>query len=164
MLKHCSQCERTVLPNAEGLCPGCRNANYLSDIASEVLEAKSIMSVAVLRGHASFPAICPFCGVPATTSSVLTWRRTSPHVTNDSGMTAIRAGFIGLIFDRLLRARDQVISFRLPRCGACLNKKLEISKIVWDDYCLHAYCHPAFSNALKNQAKQSAASDEEEVV
>jgi predicted RNA-binding Zn-ribbon protein involved in translation (DUF1610 family) len=152
------------MANAEGLCPGCRNSNYLSEIAPEILEAKSNMLIAVLRGHASFPQICPFCGESAATSSVLTWRRSSPHVTNDSGMAEIRAGLIGLIFDRLLRPRDQVISFRLPRCGACIKKKLEISKIVWDDYCLHAYCHPIFSNALKNQVKQFSDGDAEEAV
>ena len=151
MLSYCSQCDRTILPNSEGQCPGCRKAEFLSEVAPEVLEAKSILRIAVLKGHATLPDICPFCGEPATTSSVLTWRRSSPHATDESGIATIRAGLIGLVFDRLLRPRDQVISFRLPRCSACSEKKLEVHKIQWDNYCLHAYCHPAFCNAIKNQ-------------
>jgi len=159
MLRHCSQCDRTILPNAEGLCPGCRRAEFLSEIAPEVLEARSIFRIAILKGHAVLPDICPFCGATATTSSVLTWRRPSPHLSNDSGLTMIRAGLIGLVLDRLMRPRDQVISFRLPRCGACTHRKLEIGKIQWDDYSLHAYCHPGFCDEITNQGEQVLASN-----
>jgi hypothetical protein len=55
------------------------------------------------------------------------------------------------LFNWLLRPREQVISFRLPLCGDCQKKDLEIARFDWDDYCVLAYCHPGFCDALKSQ-------------
>jgi hypothetical protein len=156
MLLHCTKCDRNVLPNKEGLCPGCRQSEYLTQFDQTALDNRTILRIAALRGHATFPRICPFCGEDATISSVMTWSRSSPHASEDGGLAAIRAGVIGLIFDRLIRPREQVISFRLPRCKDCEKKALEVSKIIWDDYCLHAYCHPRFCDAIESEAQQAA--------
>lgn len=159
MLFHCTKCDRNVLPNREGVCPGCQQSEFLSNVDQASMESRAIQRIAFLKGHAKLPDICPFCGEKATTSAVMTWNRRSPHVTENGGLAAVRAGVIGLIFDRLIRPREQVISLRLPRCSECLKKNLEISKIVWDDYCLHAYCHPGFCDALESNAQQVGTSD-----
>ena len=153
MLRHCTKCDRNVLPNPEGLCPSCGESTHLTGIDEKALEAKSRMRIAVISGHAKLPGICPFCGEPATTSSVLTWSRDSPHATDDEGLATMRAGLVGLILDRLLRQRDQVISFRLPRCGGCAGETLEVSSIKWDDYRLEAYCHRDFCEAMAVQTR-----------
>jgi hypothetical protein len=158
MLKYCSLCDRSVILNAEGLCPGCRQVGFLNEIPPEALAARAILRIAVLRGHVKLPCICPFCGAPASASSVVTWSRRSPHATDESGVAMLRAGFIGLLLDRLFRPCDQVISFRLPRCADCCAKNLEVCKIEWDDYSLQAYCHPNFCEAIEDHAKMPAGS------
>jgi hypothetical protein len=146
MLKYCSRCNRTVLPNHEGNCPGCRSSMNLSAAACVQSKSGDPVTTISLRSHARFPDICPFCGDPSTDSHVVTWSRKSPHLS--AGGTTAGLGLIGFLFDRLLRPQEQVISFRLPFCPQCRGKKLETLSIDWDDYSIDAVCAPAFKSAV----------------
>ena len=146
MLKYCSRCNRRVLPNPDGNCPGCRSSTGLSDNSSSPSETGHSTVAITLRSHAKLPAICPFCGNAATDSQVVNWSRKSPHTS--TGGTTVGLGLIGLLFDRLLRPQEQVISFRLPFCAQCQGQKLTTLSIDWDDYSIDAICHSRFKAAV----------------
>ncbi len=151
MLLYCHRCDRNVLPKPDGTCPGCLMEDRLGGISHDTRErwAKqeaAVQARATVRSQATLPPVCPFCGTAAEESTVLTWRRDSPHA---SGPTTVPGGLmaeaINTLFDRLARPREQVISFRLPHCSSCRTRKLEVLAIDWDNYSLDIACHPAFA-------------------
>jgi len=153
MLKYCRHCDRTILPDANESCPGCRSAEFLQDSPPETAGSAAGLLLARLRGHAAFPVVCAFCGVPSTESKVFTWRRKSPHVSGGDSAAAYFS-VVWRIFEKLVRQQEQVISFRLPHCGNCRMMRLEIARFEWDDYCILAYCHPNFCEELKASGRR----------
>jgi len=130
----------------------------LEVIAPEVLDRRKKQVAVVLRSQAKLPAGCPFCGAAASDSRVITWRRNSPHTT---GSGVVVGGLIGAwvyaLFDRIVRPREQVISFRLPYCSDCHDRKLEIIAFDWDNYRVEATCEPAFKAALSDDDNSNIA-------